>query len=88
MNYSAVIKDIQANPAKYDDVWQQHQDEFQMTGQGGVPTMSFNGEPYFGQDRFNQLFWRLRLNGLTGRKVPREPVVARPLRWPSSAGGD
>jgi hypothetical protein len=60
-----------------------------MTGQGGVPTMSFNGEPYFGQDRFNQLFWRLRQNGLTARKVPRrEPIVGRPLRWPSSAGGD
>jgi len=26
------------------------------TGQGGVPTASFNGEPFFGQDRFDQLF--------------------------------
>ena len=83
MNYNAVIKDIQANPEKYDTVWEQHQDEFQMTGQGGVPTMSWNGEPFFGQDRFDQLFWRLRQNGLTVRKVPREPIVARPLRWPA-----
>ena len=83
MDYDAVIKDIQANPDKYDAVWQQNQDEFQMTGQGGVPTMSFNGEPFFGQDRFDQFFWRLRQNGLTGRKVPREPMVARPLRWPT-----
>jgi 2-hydroxychromene-2-carboxylate isomerase len=83
MNYNHTIKDIQANPGKYDAVWEKNQVEFQMTGQGGVPTMSFNGEPFFGQDRFNQFFWRLRQNGLTGRKVPREPLVARPLRWPT-----
>ena len=83
MSYDAVIKDIQANPQKYDDVWLKHQDEHQMTGQGGVPTMSWNGEPFFGQDRFDQFFWRLRQNGLTKRHVPREPIVARPLRWPA-----
>ncbi|MDF1701155.1 MAG: DsbA family protein [Planctomycetota bacterium] len=88
MDYSAVIEDIRANPDKYDDVWQQNQEDFQMTGQGGVPTMSFNGEPFFGQDRFNQFFWRLRQNGLTQRKVPREPIVAKPLRWPISSGGE
>jgi 2-hydroxychromene-2-carboxylate isomerase len=82
MNYNAVIKGIQANPDKYDAVWQQNQTDFQMTGQGGVPTMSFNGEPFFGQDRFDQFFWRLRQNGLTVRKVPREPIVTKPIRWP------
>jgi 2-hydroxychromene-2-carboxylate isomerase len=88
LNYDHTIKDIQANPDKYDAVWQQNQIEFQATGQGGVPTMSWNGEPFFGQDRFDQFFWRLRQNGLTKRKVPREPIVAQPLRWPSSPGGE
>jgi 2-hydroxychromene-2-carboxylate isomerase len=88
MNYDATIKDIQANPDKVDAVWQQNQVEFQMTGQGGVPTMAFNGEPFFGQDRFDEFFWTLRRNGLTARKVPREPLVGRPLRWPSSSGAD
>jgi 2-hydroxychromene-2-carboxylate isomerase len=88
MDYNAVIKDFQANSDKYDDVWQQNQVEFQATGQGGVPTMSFNGEPFFGQDRFDQFFWRLRQNGLTKRLKPREPIVAQPLRWPSSPGGE
>jgi 2-hydroxychromene-2-carboxylate isomerase len=82
MNYNAVIKDIQANSDKYDDVWQQNQVEFQATGQGGVPTMSFNGEPFFGLYRFDLFFWRLRQNGLTVRKVPREPIVTKPIRWP------
>ena len=86
MDHDAVIKDIHANPDKYDAVWQKNQVDFQMTGQGGVPTMSFGGEPFFGQDRFNQLFWRLRQNGLTVRKEPRAPFVARPLRWPDGFG--
>jgi len=88
MDYEAVISDIQARPERYDAVWQQNQEEHQMTGQGGVPTMSYQGEPFFGQDRFNQFFWRLRQNGLTARKEPREPVIARPLRWPTSPGGE
>jgi 2-hydroxychromene-2-carboxylate isomerase len=88
MNYAHTIKDIQANPDKYDAVWQQNQIDFQATGQGGVPTMSWNGEPFFGQDRFNQFFWRLRENGLAKRQVPREPMVAQLLRWPSSPGGE
>ena len=53
-----------------------------------VPTMSWNGEPFFGQDRFDQFFWRLRQDGLTKRHIAREPFVAQPLRWPSSSGGE
>jgi 2-hydroxychromene-2-carboxylate isomerase len=87
MNYGDVIKDIKANPDKYDDVWSQNAVEHQATGQGGVPTMSWNGEPFFGEDRFNHFFSRLNQNGLTVRKTPRGPHVSRPLRWPSSPGG-
>jgi 2-hydroxychromene-2-carboxylate isomerase len=88
LDYGATIEDIQANPSKYDDVWLKNQDDFQATGQGGVPTASFGGEPFFGQDRFDQLFWRLRQNNLTVRKERREPFVARPLRFPSGFGGE
>ena len=49
-------------------------------GHGGVPLMIFmNGEPFFGQDRFGEFFWRLRQNGLTERHEPRAPVRPRPL---------
>jgi 2-hydroxychromene-2-carboxylate isomerase len=84
MDYDAVIKDIQANPEKYDAVWAKNAEDHAATGQGGVPTMSFNGEPFFGQDRFNQLYWRLSLNGLTKRKNPRAPFTTKPLRWPDA----
>ena len=88
LDYADIIADIQANPQKYDDVWMQNQDDFQKTGQGGVPTMSFGGEPFFGQDRFDQFFWRLRQNGLTRRQNRREPMIAEPLRFPRSSGAD
>jgi 2-hydroxychromene-2-carboxylate isomerase len=33
----------------------------------GVPTMVFNGEPFFGQDKIELLRWRLEQNGLQAR---------------------
>lgn len=82
IDYDATIKDIQKNPQKYDDVWIANQDEFYKSGHGGVPCMVFRGEPFFGQDRVEQLLWRLRQNGLTERPAPIEPIVTKPLRWP------
>jgi 2-hydroxychromene-2-carboxylate isomerase len=36
-------------------------------GHWGVPTCSFEGEPFFGQDRLDVLRWRLEQNGLEER---------------------
>lgn len=36
-------------------------------GHWGVPTMVFEGEPFFGQDRFDMLVWRLKQRGLALR---------------------
>lgn len=36
-------------------------------GHWGVPLMVFDGEPFFGQDRFDQLKWRLEQHGLRPR---------------------
>lgn len=35
----------------------------------GVPTMLFNGEPFFGQDKIDQLLWRLKQKGLQPRSA-------------------
>jgi 2-hydroxychromene-2-carboxylate isomerase len=32
-----------------------------------VPTMVFNDEPFFGQDRIETLLWRMRQHGLEPR---------------------
>jgi len=34
------------------------------SGHWGVPTFVFNGEPFFGEDRFGTLCWRLAKEGL------------------------
>ena len=36
-------------------------------GHYGVPLMVYRGEPFFGQDRYDQLVWRMRQNGMTAR---------------------
>ncbi len=36
-------------------------------GHYGVPLMVYQGEPFFGQDRYDQLVWRMQQNGMTAR---------------------
>lgn len=36
-------------------------------GHYGVPLMVFDGEPFFGQDRFDQMQWRMQQKGLSAR---------------------
>jgi 2-hydroxychromene-2-carboxylate isomerase len=36
-------------------------------GHYGVPLMVYAGEPFFGQDRYDQLLWRMQQNGLARR---------------------
>jgi 2-hydroxychromene-2-carboxylate isomerase len=44
-----------------------HQSQQRTGGHYGVPLMVFQGEPFFGQDRFDQLVWRMTRNGLAKR---------------------
>ena len=32
-------------------------------GHWGVPLMVYHDEPFYGQDRFDQMIWRMRLEG-------------------------
>ena len=43
---------------------ERNQDALDASGQWGVPTMVFNEEPFFGQDRVETLAWRLDEAGL------------------------
>jgi len=45
----------------------QNQRDLEAAGHWGVPTMVFQGEPFFGQDRIDLLVWRLRQHGLRER---------------------
>lgn len=44
-----------------------NQEAHQACGHWGVPTVAFQGEPFFGQDRLELLLWRLSQHGLEAR---------------------
>jgi 2-hydroxychromene-2-carboxylate isomerase len=64
---AAVERDVADNPDKYEEIIQQNERDLLASGHGGVPNMVFRGEPFWGQDRFEYLVWRLKQNGLTRR---------------------
>ncbi len=55
---------ITADPDKYDSLIEQNQADHRAAGHWGVPTMVFEGEPFYGQDRFDVLLWRMTERGL------------------------
>ncbi|WP_432200282.1 2-hydroxychromene-2-carboxylate isomerase [Erythrobacter sp. W53] len=44
-----------------------NQDALEAAGHWGVPTLVFNGEPFFGQDRIDMAKWRMEQAGLAKR---------------------
>jgi 2-hydroxychromene-2-carboxylate isomerase len=58
---------IAANPQRHEDELAGNDRALRKAGHWGVPTMVFEGEPFFGQDRFEVLVWRLRQQGLEPR---------------------
>lgn len=50
---------IAVDPANYDACLAANDASLRASGHWGVPTMVFKGEPFFGQDRFDVLMWRL-----------------------------
>jgi 2-hydroxychromene-2-carboxylate isomerase len=58
---------ISTEPEKYEAIIQENQKAHREAGHWGVPTMTFEGEPFFGQDRIDVLLWRLKQNGLAER---------------------
>jgi 2-hydroxychromene-2-carboxylate isomerase len=59
---------IAADPDKYETIIRENQKAHEAAGHWGVPTMVFEGEPFFGQDRLDVLLWRLKQNGLRERQ--------------------
>lgn len=60
-------RDILTNTASLESELDANDAALRAAGHWGVPTMVFKGEPFFGQDRFDVLVWRLRQNGLEHR---------------------
>jgi 2-hydroxychromene-2-carboxylate isomerase len=58
---------LSANPARYAAIVDENQVAQRAAGHWGVPMMVFGGEAFFGQDRLDQLKWRMEQSGLQPR---------------------
>ncbi len=68
LNLEEMDKAIEAKPEYYDGIAAQNQKALEDAGHWGVPTMVFDGEPFFGQDRLDLLIWRMKQSGLADKK--------------------
>ena len=57
---------MEASSAEYDpmETVDDNHAALEAAGHWGVPTMVYEGEPFFGQDRIDTLRWRLKNAGL------------------------
>ena len=62
IDYAELPKMAAENSASYDDEFAQNHDRLLETGHNGVPTFAYDNEPFFGQDRFDQLLWRMGIS--------------------------
>lgn len=58
---------IAADSAALDAAIAANQNALEQAGHWGVPTLVFEGEPFFGQDRIDVLLWRMGQHGLCRR---------------------
>jgi 2-hydroxychromene-2-carboxylate isomerase len=58
---------VAADPARYAAIVEENQVAQRAAGHWGVPMMVFGGEAFFGQDRLDQLKWRMEQAGLRRR---------------------
>ncbi len=65
---SELEKAVDANPDRYEGRLDENDRAMHAAGHWGVPTMVFEGEPFFGQDRFDVLVWRMKQRGLHLRR--------------------
>ena len=58
---------IEGKEDEFDAEIQANQDALEAAGHWGVPTLVFEGEPFFGQDRIDMAVWRMKQSGLEPR---------------------
>jgi len=67
LDLAAMDAAVTADPGRYDEAIERNQVDLNAAGHWGVPTMVFEGEPFFGQDRIELLVWRMKQHGLRER---------------------
>ena len=67
LDWTELSAAVDAEPDRFAAIVEQNQVDQRDRGHWGVPMMRFNGEAFFGQDRFDQLKWRMERQGLAAR---------------------
>lgn len=67
LDLAELDRDITASADRYEAVIVENEAAQKRAGHWGVPLMVFENEPFFGQDRFDVLKWRMGLKGLAKR---------------------
>jgi 2-hydroxychromene-2-carboxylate isomerase len=73
LDLAALDAAVRAEPERLEAGVERNQADHAAAGHWGVPTLVFRGEPFFGQDRFDLLLWRLRQHGLRARSSSAQP---------------
>lgn len=68
LDLTRLDSEIERDPDHYEAVIAENEAAQKRAGHWGVPLMVFNDEPFFGQDRFDLLRWRMQRNGLARRR--------------------
>ncbi|MEM7524974.1 MAG: DsbA family protein [Pseudomonadota bacterium] len=67
LSLSSMQAAVDASEAGYEAQIIANQDALEAAGHWGVPTLVFEGEPFFGQDRVDMALWRMKRRGLARR---------------------
>ena len=59
-----IIAEVQSEGDALDAEIAANQEALEEAGHWGVPTLVFDGEPFFGQDRIDMAKWRMEQGGL------------------------
>jgi len=67
LDYAELSAAVDGDTARHFAVVEENQVAQRAAGHWGVPMMVFGGEAFFGQDRFDQMQWRMGQHGLAKR---------------------
>lgn len=68
LDYAELSAAVDRDPDRYEAAVQANQAAQREGGHYGVPLMVFDGQPFFGQDRFDRLKWAMENKGLAARE--------------------
>lgn len=69
LDLAELDEEVAADPDGFDAEIAANQAALAAAGHWGVPTLVFEGEPFFGQDRLDICVWRMKQRGLTEREA-------------------